>query len=106
MYILKAARTACHSASSSLLLVLVVDDDDDDCGLVDAVSSGGGDMYNTTNDDDDVENDLQGLVVVMARVNFWGMRMCNGNVVVVVVVVIPEWVTRGEIVVVVGLIKL
>lgn len=102
MYILKAARTACHSASSSLLVLLV--DDDDDCGLVDAVSSGGGDMYNTTNDDDDVENDRQGLVVVMARVNFWGMRMCNGNV--VVVVVIPEWVTRGEIVVVVGLIKL
>ena len=104
---MKAARTACHSASSSLLLVLVVDDDDDDCGLVDAVSSGGGDMYNTTNDDDDVENDRQGLVVVMARVNFRGMRMCTGNV-VVVVVVIPEWVTRGEIVlvVVVGLIKL
>ena len=102
MYILKAARTACHSASSSLLVLLVVDDD---CGLVDAVSSGGGDMYNTTNDDDDVENDRQGLVVVMARVNFRGMRMCTGNV-VVVVVVIPEWVTRGEIVVVVGLIKL
>ena len=100
MYILKAARTACHSASSSLLVLLV---DDDDCGLVDAVSSGGGDMYNTTNDDDDVENDRQGLVVVMARVNFRGMRMWDGNV---VVVAIPEWVTRGEIVVVVGLIKL
>lgn len=105
MYILKAASTACHSASSSLLVLLVLVDDDD-CGLVDAVSSGGGDMYNTTNDDDDdIENDRQGLVVVIARVNFRGMRMCNGNV-VVVVVAIPEWVTRGEIVVVVGLIKL